>query len=63
MVQQKIAEGPPFSDLISYMDVNIMTVKKCSAIAAQWVRENEASLPGYLGAYVGGSAALLSPCS
>lgn len=45
------------------MDVNIMTVKECSAIAAQWVRENEVSLPGYLGAYVGGSAALLSPCS
>jgi hypothetical protein len=38
-----------------------MTVKECAAIAAQWVRENEASLPGYLGAYVGGSVAALKP--
>lgn len=36
-----------------------MTVRETRAIAEKWVREREACLPGFVGAYLGGSTATL----
>ena len=40
-----------------------MTVRETRAIAANWVREKETVLPGFVGAYLGGSTAALPPDS
>lgn len=37
-----------------------MLLKDALSLAVEWIRLNEASLPGYVGAYAGGSCAVLS---